>query len=359
MSFRQYMVSLMKDEYGGVPHVMVKGVLRLLSWIYSAAVKVVDLAYRSGLRREHRISVPVVSVGNITLGGTGKTPFTVSLADHFLAEGKKPAVLIRGYGNDENRMLRDELPDIPVYAGQDRVRNAFKAVNNGSDILILDDGFQHRRIARDLNILMLDGACFFGNGSLLPRGLLREPLSAMKRADMFALTKTDMIDDERRRDMVKALDRAVPGKPVVFTRHSPTFLSDATGAAYETGLLSGKKICLVSGIADPDYFAFLVRNLGAKIVARREYGDHYRYRQADIESVLAECNGKDVEAIVVTRKDYVKIKDLDISRIEERLFVLNIVIEVLEGKEQLIAGLNSVVSGQGDQSFFTRDAHSV
>jgi len=344
VSFKLYMLSLMKDERGGFPAVVVKGVLRFLSWIYTAAVKIVDWAYRSGLRKEHKIAVPVVSVGNITLGGTGKTPFTVFLADHFLAVGRKPAVLARGYGGDESRMLRNELPDAPVFEGQDRVRNARLAVSDGRDILILDDGFQHRRIGRDLNILMLDATAMFGNGSMFPRGILREPVSSLKRADIFVLAKTDRIDTGRMRDIVRELERLKPGKPVILTRHRASFLSDVTGAAYSTDSLRGKKVVLLSGIVDPDYFAFLVEKEGAVIVARCDHADHHRYTQLDIDRIRVQCIKKNAEAIVVTGKDHVKLKELDISSIEDKLFILNIVIDIVEGKERLIAGLGSIIS---------------
>ena len=346
-SFKAYIFSLMKDERGGFADITVKGLLRFLSWIYAAAIKLIDWTYRSGIRREYRMDVPVVSVGNITLGGTGKTPFTIFLADYFSAAEKRSAVLIRGYGRDESRMMKDELPEESVFVGQDRVRNARRAARSGWDVLILDDGFQHRRIGRDLNILMLDSVSPFGNGFLFPRGILREPVSSLKRADIFVLTKTDRIDTERRKDIVRELEKAAPGTPVVLTRHRPSFLTDVTGAAYPADSISGKRVCLVSGIMDPGYFAFLTEEKGAIIVSRRDYPDHYRYRQTDIDSIRAECADKGIERIVVTKKDHVKIKELDTSGIEDKLFVLNVVIDIVEGKERFIAGLSSVNSGQG------------
>ncbi|MFC1644216.1 tetraacyldisaccharide 4'-kinase, partial [Candidatus Omnitrophota bacterium] len=251
----------------------------------------------------------------------------------------------RNYGADENRMLRDELPDVPVFTGQDRVRSARLAVESGSDVLILDDAFQHRRIARDLNILMLDSVSLFGNGFLFPRGLLREPVSSMKRADIFVLTKTDRIGPQRRESIVRELGRLAPGKPVVQTRHRPLFLTDVTGAAYPAESLSGKKVCLASGIVDPGYFAFLMERAGAVIAARCDYTDHHRYRQLDIDTISAECARKNAEAVIFTKKDYVKIRELDTSRIEDKLFVLNVAIDITQGKENLVAGLNSIVSG--------------
>jgi len=341
---RSYILSLMKDERNGKVDVMVKSFLKMLSWVYAWGVKFVDWQYRTGVRPVHKVSVPVISVGNITVGGTGKTPFTIYLADHFLNAEKNPAVLIRGYGDDEHRMLHDELPDVPVFVGQNRVKSANAAARRGLDVLLLDDGFQHRRISRDLNILLLDSAAPFGNGCLLPRGVLREPVPSLKRADMIVLTKSDRISAEEKHRLIGRLADLAPGIPVAVSRHKPVFFTDVTGAAYSLEDLKRKRMCLVSGIADPGYFALLVEGLGGMISARFDFADHHGYTQKDIDRIRARCSPDKIDAIVVTKKDYVKMRELDLSRIEEKLFILHIVIEIIEGKEKIIAGLNSVIS---------------
>ncbi|MFH1305069.1 MAG: tetraacyldisaccharide 4'-kinase [Candidatus Omnitrophota bacterium] len=344
LSFKSYMFSLMRDKRVGFPHVMVKAVLRFLSWIYAQAVRVVALGYKTGLRRRYRVGAPVVSVGNITLGGTGKTPFVMFIADYFLARERKPAVLIRGYGGDENRMLASELPEVPVFVGQDRVKEARGAVRAARDVLVLDDGFQHRRIERDLDILLLDAFSPFGNGCLFPRGVLREPISSVRRANIFVLTKTDRINTADRENIIRRLAVLAPGKPVVLSRHKPSFLSDITGAVYAIDTLRHKRVLLFSGIADPDYFAFLIEKQGAVIVSRHDHDDHHRYSDHDIGVIRARCAREKAEIIITTAKDYVKVRDLDLSGIEEKIFVMNIVIDIVEGKENLVAGLNSVIS---------------
>jgi tetraacyldisaccharide 4'-kinase len=332
----------MKDQRDGLVDRFVKCLLSVLSFFYGLGVRCVDQTYGSGLRKQHKVGAPVISVGNITLGGTGKTPFTIFLADLFVGRQKNPAILTRGYGRDESRMLEDELPDVKVLVGQDRVRNARWAVGQGKDVLILDDGFQHRRIARDLNILMVDGVSMFGNGCLFPRGILREPLSSLRRSDIIVLTKTDRIGDERKREVITELRSLAPGKPVILTRHRPYFLTDVTGAAYMAESIRGEKVILVSGIVDPDYFEFLTRGLGAEVVARLDNPDHHRYSRRDIEEMRSRCYKERADKIITTRKDFVKIKDLDISSIEDKLFVLDIVVEIVEGKENLLAGLDSI-----------------
>ncbi|MBD3425765.1 MAG: tetraacyldisaccharide 4'-kinase [Candidatus Omnitrophica bacterium] len=337
----------MKDEKKGPLHGFVKAVLFALSLVYRLAVGVVDLAYRSGLRRRHRAGVPVISVGNITLGGTGKTPLTIFLADHLVSSGRKPAVLTRGYGNDESKMLRDVLAEVPVFVGQDRVRSARWAAAQERDVLILDDGYQHRRLARDLNLLLLDSASPFGNGHLVPRGTLREPASSVKRADMVILTKVDRTSPERISAAKERIGELAPGMPIISTRHRPACLLDVTGAAYSPGSISGQKIMLISGIVDPDYLAYLLERLGGRIAGRLDYPDHYRYTWRDVEKIRRQCDICGAEKIITTKKDYVKIRMLDISQIEEKLFVLDIAVDVVEGKEELFAGLDSSVPGKG------------
>ncbi len=345
MSFRSYVLSLMKDERKGPTALVVKGVLRVLSWFYAAGIRIVDWSYASGMRKTHKMDVPVISVGNITLGGTGKTPMSIYLAEHFLSCARKPAVLTRGYGRDECRMIKDELADVPVIVGQDRVRSARRALREGSDVLILDDGFQHRRVARDVNVLLLDGTSPFGNGCLFPRGILREPVSSVRRADIFVITKADRADEASLAKVRDRLESIAPGRRVILSRHKPTFLTDVTGSAYPVESLKGKKVCLASGIVDPDYFASLVEAAGAAVVLRFDHTDHYAYGQNDINRISAGCAEKDAEMIIVTKKDYVKIKKLDLSGIEDKLFILNVVMDIVSGKEDLVSGLDSVLRG--------------
>ena len=344
-SLKFYMISLMKDERGGVIAQALKTILLVLSWIYRLAVKIVDLSYVSGIRPSRKMNVPVVSVGNITLGGTGKTPFTMFLADYYRGLGRKPAILIRGYGDDEHRMLRDELADVPVFPGQDRIKNAEHAVREGNNILILDDGFQHRRIKRDLDILLLDSGSVFGNGFLFPRGILREPAKAVKRADILVITKADRIDEDRRKEIFNKLNGLAPGKVILTARHKVQYVKDPTGSIYPAESLKGIRVCVVCGIADPVYFEFILNRQGADIVSRVTFGDHHSYTQKDIDNIAKRCFLEDVDKIVITQKDYVKLKKLDLARIESKLIILSINMDIGEGKEQLIAGLNSIISG--------------
>ncbi|MFH1395567.1 MAG: tetraacyldisaccharide 4'-kinase [Candidatus Omnitrophota bacterium] len=343
--FKLYILKLMKDETAGFFDNLIKGVLRVLSWIYYAAVKFVDKSYKAGIRRQIKINVPVISVGNITLGGTGKTPFAIFLAEYCQLKGRNPAILIRGYGKDENRMLADELADVSIFTGQDRVKTAAAAVSQKKDVIILDDGFQHRRIRRDFNILVLDSVSLFGNKALIPRGILREPVSSLKRADAFVLTKADMIDETRQNAVKGMLTSDFPNIPVALVCHRPLSFTDVTGASYPVEIVNGLRIAVFSGIGDPDYFAFLLKKQGAVIAFRRDYPDHYQYTQKDVDKIYSEICDKKVQKVIVTAKDYVKLKSLDLSYLEDKVFILKIGIDFIDGKEGLIAGLDSVIFG--------------
>lgn len=339
---KSYILSLMKDENSSIFDEAVKSVLWVVSRVYGLCINMVAWAYEKGIRKTYKVGVPVVSVGNITLGGTGKTPFSMFIADELVRLGRKPSVIIRGYGRDESMMLKEELADVPVYVGQDRVALAGEAQKEGSRVIVLDDGFQHRRLARDLNIVLIDSYSLFGNGYLFPRGVLRERVTSLRRADLLALTKTDRITSERKDGVLGLLKRLAPGKPVVLTKHRPSFLSDVTGASYPPESLNGRRVGVISGIADPDYFEFLIRELGGRVSLRIDYADHYQYSQKDIDEITSESEAKKIDSVVITKKDYVKIRKFDLSKIEEKIFILNITIEMLEGKGNLIAGLNSI-----------------
>ncbi|NQT32575.1 MAG: tetraacyldisaccharide 4'-kinase, partial [Candidatus Omnitrophica bacterium] len=329
----------------GLVALLIKGLLRILSWGYAVGIGIVGWMYHSRIRKEHRAPVPVISVGNITLGGTGKTPFTMFLAEYLLQSGRSPAILIRGYGEDENRMIKDTLADVPVFVGQNRLASARSAAGNGCDVLVLDDGFQHRKLARDLNIVLVDSVRFFGNESLFPRGTLREPVSSLERADILVLTKVDQLDELERERASEKLKGLSKGKSVVQMRHKPFFLNDVTGGAYQVDSIKNEKVCLVSGIVDPDYFAFLIKGLGAEIVSRFDFDDHHQFTRVDMMKVYKRALETKADKIIITKKDHVKIKDLDVPEIEEKLFVLDIVLDIVKGRERLIAGLNSIMAG--------------
>ncbi|MBD3379914.1 MAG: tetraacyldisaccharide 4'-kinase [Candidatus Omnitrophica bacterium] len=346
MSFKNYMLSVMKDDRNDAPARCLKVLLSFLSLFYAAAVKVVDLGYRSGLRRVHKVPGDVISIGNITLGGTGKTPFTVFIADKALSYGRKPAILIRGYGKDEDRMLLDELPDIRVIPGQDRVRNAAKASAEGCDLMILDDGFQHRRLARDLDIVLLDGTCWPGRAHLFPRGPLREPETALRRADVLVITRADLMRPEDRAGLGERLRKSFPGKIIVSAGYKALCLTDVTGCSYPVEMLKGTGVLPVCGIGNPFQFLHMLERLGCRFVSKKIYPDHYRYSRKDLDEIEGELSATGARYLVTTAKDMTKLGELDLSAFEEKILVLKIAVKITEGEKELDAGLDSLFNGK-------------
>ena len=194
---KSYLCILMKEREKGFVAGVFKAFLSVAAFFYALIIKLHDALYRANILKTYAAGAPVVSVGNITLGGTGKTPFVLMLARYFSGIGRRPGVLIRGYGEDEWKMLEENLKPsgAEVFVGRDRVEQSKAAIKKQKDIIILDDGFQHRRLKRDLNIVLIDAGDPFGNRSIFPRGILREPIDALKRGDIFVLTKSDVLPE--------------------------------------------------------------------------------------------------------------------------------------------------------------------
>ncbi|HPS19832.1 MAG TPA: tetraacyldisaccharide 4'-kinase [Candidatus Omnitrophota bacterium] len=340
---KEYFFLVMTDRKTGPGDRVAAGVLYFVSILYAMVMRFRGRMYKRGFFKVRKAAVPVISVGNITLGGTGKTPFVAFLADRLTALGMKPAVLTRGYGDDEHRMLRDDIPDVPVVVGSNRVRNAEKAVRLGANILIMDDGFQHRRLGRDLDIVLLDSAKPFGNGYVFPRGTLREPQDAIRRADVVVLSKCDKIPEGTDLKKIAGNLDIRQGVPVIAIKYKAKFLSDVTGAVYPAENFKGKKVCIVSGIADPEYFGSMVGKTGAIIESERYFMDHHAYTQNDVNEILRMCVRNEADAVIVTAKDYVKLRKLDLSELESKLFVLKISVDITQGEEVFSAGLNSLI----------------
>jgi len=305
---------------------LIRAILRTASWIYGGVVRFRNLAYRIRLKRQTRVNCPVISVGNLTAGGTGKTPMVEYLAGHLQRKDLKVAVLSRGYKgmkvtgddnkeifmNDEALALSDRFPDLLHFQNPNRVALARKAVfEHNTDTILLDDGFQHRPLARDLDIVLIDSLSPFGLGYLVPRGLLREPVSSLKRAGYAVITRCNLVKSERIELIKKGLKAKFPNLPVAESIHEITHLADIEGKPKkEPSFLAGKKVYLMCAIGNPTGFQKSVEELGGKITAMRLYPDHFIYR----EEHLAECKKAAEEGgadfILTTHKDAVKLRRL-------------------------------------------------
>lgn len=314
-----------------------------------------------GLAAVARAGVPVISVGNVAVGGAGKTPAVIAIATRLAARGRRVAVLSRGYGavrtdarvvsdgagvllgavegGDEPVLVARRLPGVAVLCGPRRADLARTAVATlGADVLLLDDGFQHRALGRDLDVVVLDAANPFGNGHLLPRGPNREPASALRRAGLVWLAKVEGAEPAALEGL-RALAREATGRDPVESRVTVT---DVVDGALEHGLgvdaLRGARVLLLSGLARPDAFRRTVLGLGAEIAVERTFPDHHRFTRAELEEVLGAAAAAGCERIATTEKDAVRL-DPALAR-DPRLCAVRIEADVVRGGQVLDALLD-------------------
>jgi tetraacyldisaccharide 4'-kinase len=388
----------------------VHSLLYTCSLIYGGIVRLRNLFYDRGAFAAKRLPCPVVSIGNITAGGTGKTPMVIMIAKLLKNSGYHPAVLSRGYAGKNEKQVNvvsdgsrifgnpDDTGDepfliaasagVPMLTGADRFAAGSQAVAQmGADVLVLDDAFQHRGLHRDLNILLLDAERPFGNGCLLPRGSLREPRGALKRADMIVLTRSG--DGGEKSPLEEELENEFPDIPVfragrrpkaVIPLSSPPFISAPSTAVKPTStaapspdatvvlsqskddsrgssstlnqektvetlrqdqsdnegvsppdFIRGKRVCAFAGIANPDSFRKTVESLGAEVVVFYSFPDHHHYTRAEIEAVRQSAQELRAEITLTTEKDGVKLPGLDLPLAD--IYALKIEMTVTKEKE--------------------------
>ncbi len=314
----------------------------IISVPYRGIVAARNAAYDRGLATVHRGPVPVISVGNLTLGGTGKTPLVAWVARTLQAAGHRPAIVSRGYGarpgetSDEAAELAVVVPGVPHVADRDRVAAVRAAAAQRATAVVLDDGFQHRRLARDLDIVAIDATDPFGCGRLFPRGLLREPATSLRRARVVVLTRASSVSAECRAGIRQAVTVARGGQsPAVWAEatHRPVALRDLAGGLQDLERLRGRRIAAFAGIGNPAAFRATLADLGADVVAFTAFADHHAYRAADMASLAAGCRQHGVDLAVTTLKDLVKIGSLDLDG--PQLVALEIAATFSTGEEAL------------------------
>ncbi len=293
------------------------------AWAFGLAAGLRSRLYESGLFAAHRAGVPVFSVGNISVGGTGKTPLVIWLARELERRGRRVGWLARGYGarageaNDEVRMLQGALPKLDHVQGSDRVRGAQQLVARGVNAIVLDDGFQHRRLARDVDLVLVDALRPWGLSrnaggdsvrALLPRGLLREWPSALARADVIVLTRADQVPEQWLDALGAELERFAPGVPQARAVHAARAVRTNDGALESLDLLRGREVDLVSGIGNPEAFSSTARALGARVCEERRFKDHHDFTAADVEGL-----SRDGRLLLCTAKDQVKLAALGVT----------------------------------------------
>jgi tetraacyldisaccharide 4'-kinase len=305
--------------------------LCLLSFFYGMAVRARACLYERGIFSSHSLSAKVISVGNITLGGTGKTPFASFLAEAIQVRGFRVAILSRGYmgtfpgpfgavsdgekilmearqAGDESYLLAKKLRGIPVIVGKKRwLSGRFAIERFKSQVVILDDGFQHLPLKRDVNLLLLDAQGLFGNGWLFPRGSLREPLSHIKRADALILTKCDQADNIN--NLKKKLCELAGHLPVFAMQIVPVAIQPWGGnETLPLEIMGGRKVLAFSGIGRPDSFRKTLIALNSSLVGFETFPDHYWYKPEDFQRLVKEGEERGAEALVATEKDLTRLE---------------------------------------------------
>jgi tetraacyldisaccharide 4'-kinase len=346
---------LVSGRRRGIVATGLRTVLRGAEVAYTAGVGFRNRGYDSGKTEIHQVSVPVISVGNLTLGGTGKTPMVKWIARRLRARNLRVAILSRGYGatdggrNDEALELEQSLPDVPHLQSPDRVAIAQAAVEElASQVLLVDDGFQHRRLGRDLDIVLLDATQPFGYDHVFPRGTLREPARNLKRANIVCLSRANLVTPEQREAIRQRALHYAPSAVWCEVSHSPSALLNSSGIEGSMDKLRGARVFGFCGIGNPDAFRKTLENAGAELVGWREFPDHHDYQAEDVASVSAAANDSGAEMAVCTQKDLVKLRVPMLRTLP--LWAVVVEIEFLEGEDAMRAALDGLeVAEDGEE----------
>lgn len=306
---------LVSGRQRGVKAALLRTVLRAIEVPYSAAMRVRNWRYDTGHADVHEVGVPVISVGNITLGGTGKTPVVEWLARWLGERGVRVGIVSRGYGakdgrpNDEALELAEKLPGVPHVQDADRVRGARRAIiDHNCQVLLLDDGFQHRRLARDFDLVLIDALEPYGFEHVFPRGTLREPLAGWKRADAFLLTRADQVDEPTREAIGQRVSSFAPQAVWAEAAYVPRYLLDAKGDEHPLDAFAGKPVAAFCGIGNPDAFRRSLEDAGFQVASLKALPDHYAYPAAEVTELAAWAGAVEAAATVCTYKDLVKVR---------------------------------------------------
>ncbi|RQW88309.1 MAG: tetraacyldisaccharide 4'-kinase [Geobacter sp.] len=342
-TFDRYFRELWEGKRYGLGDKLIVAFLLPAAFVYSLVLRLRGFLYRRGILPSFSLGVPVISVGNLSVGGTGKTPMSVLIARQLIARGKRVALLSRGYGGaggsavrivsdgsrillpvseagDEPVLLARSVPGLIVVTGSDRYRAGLEALKQFQpDIFLLDDGYQHLRLQRDLNILLLDAARPFGNGWTLPSGLLREPRSAVRRADVVVYTRSD-------RAMVCP---EIPGIPTCRSAHHLSGVISLSGGTHSSfSIFAGKKGVACAGIADPDtFFDALIRE-GLDLAASLAFQDHCRYDRSERAEISRAMKEAEADYLITTEKDAVKLTEF--QDIPDAVYAAVLTLEIID-----------------------------
>ncbi len=369
--FEKWAEDVILGRVKGFRAFLMRILLRGLSWIFRGLVALRLKLFKKGFKEQVQLGTMVISIGNITMGGTGKTPVVEMFAKTLRDRGRKVAILSRGYkskdldepqkwhsqhggqlipaeempkvvsagtgldfevqyAGDEPYMLAKNLDEVSVIVDKDRIKGGRFAVNElDCDILLLDDGMQFLKLAHSIDVVLVDSNSPFGTGAMIPRGTLREPPSSLCRADYIFITKCYNPGNTK---LIKKIRRHNKVAEIIECTHGPVHLENVfTGEIEPLSFLDKKFVAAISGIAVPASFEEKLTDLGATVLFHRTFSDHYNFSQEDIDSFMKRCMSRDAEIIVTTEKDAVRFhrpKELDVE-----VYFLRIEVDILSGQE--------------------------
>ncbi len=368
-NFETFILEVIIEERPGTRESAVRGFLFTLSKVFEVAIKTRRFLYNKRILRDSTLGVQVIAIGNLTVGGTGKTPVVEKFARELRDQGRNVAILSRGYrskpqpfhqwltnkllfrgdttpprivsdgksllldsemAGDEPYMLASNLKDVVVLVDKDRVKSGRYAIEKfGCDTLLLDDGFQYWKLrGRRQDVVLVDRQQPFGNEQLLPRGTLREPPSHLARAGTIFITKSDG-NTEALRERIEKLN---PTAGIIECIHHPMYFEDVfTGQRHGLDFIKGRKVASLSGIAQPESFERSLVGLGAELVYTRKFADHHRFTQQEVLNVINRSKKKQADAIITTQKDAVRFPKID--RRDLPIYFMRVEIKILRGAD--------------------------
>ena len=384
MNLEEYFHSLISGQRRGISADVQRGLLCGCEFPYATAMRFRNFLYDHERLHIGSVNVPVISVGNLTLGGTGKTPLVAHLTQWALSQKIRPGLISRGYQkgkrvqeesessspfsdstgqrlNDEGMELAIRFPNVPHLQSPNRFAVATRMVRDfRTEMLILDDAFQHRRMKRDLDIVLLDSREPFGYGHIFPRGLLRESVSSLSRAQIVLLSRADLVSGSRRQEIRKQVEKLAPNaiwgeivhRPITLISYYQSDLhNDSQLNSEKSGFfgqktasldfLAGKRVFAFAGIAKPDSFRKTILDCRAEIVRFNTLTDHHEFTTQEIDRLAEEAKQSDAEVVLCTMKDLVKIHKRALGKKE--LWALAIGIEFLHGEAEFTERLRSIV----------------
>jgi tetraacyldisaccharide 4'-kinase len=358
---------LISGQSSGFGASMLRFLLGIAAIGYSLVVRLRNFLYSKGMLKMHHVDSAVLCVGNITAGGTGKTPLVVWLCNLITQNPKlkiqnyKCAILTRGYKTrvQENKDFKDEIailaescPEAKVIVNPDRLAGAAEAIDKyAAKVLIMDDGFQHRRLARDLDIVTIDATQPFGHGKMLPAGLLREPVSSLNRAGVVVITRCDQVTEVQLSELEQKLRATNPDMIISRSIHAPVYAKSKDNKEISIEQLKGKKVVAFCGIGNPDAFLKTVKNIGAELAGSAVFDDHHHYTNACLTEITERAKKLGVDLILTTQKDWTKIiSKLELQNSESKpcppFAYLAVEIKFLVGEDKLTALIKDTLAGK-------------